>query len=203
VIASRQDYRRYLAADLASHGLSRWRFGDALRNPEVRFQRLLRRLEYLENCRGGPLGRCVASVVRLRYKRLSLLLGFTVPRNAFGPGLSIAHYGSIVVNGNARIGRNCRIHSDVNIGEANGGAPTIGDDVYIGPGAKIFGAITIGDGVAIGANAVVNRDVPSGVTVGGIPAKVISQHGSRDLIIDGCAAAGIDAPPAGERAYAA
>jgi serine O-acetyltransferase len=202
VIASRQEYRRYLAADLASHGLSRWRFKDAFRNPEVRFQRLLRRLEYLENCRRDPLGRCLASVVRLRYKRLSILLGFTFPRNAFGPGLSIAHYGSIVVNGNARIGRNCRIHSDVNIGETNGGAPTIGDDAYIGPGAKIFGAITIGDGVAIGANAVVNRDVPSGVTIGGVPAKVISQRGSRDLIIDGCAAAGID-PPQGRRAYAA
>jgi len=61
--------------------------------------------------------------------------------------------------------------------------------VYIGPGAKIFGAITIGDGAAIGANAVVHRDVSPGVTVGGVPARVISDKGSRDLFVDACAVA--------------
>jgi serine O-acetyltransferase len=190
-ITSKDDYRRYLAADLASHGLARWRRRDGMRQTELSFQRLLRRLEYLENCRRDPVGRVLAVIARWRYKRRSVLLGFTIPRNAFGPGLSIAHYGSIVVNGNARIGRNCRIHSDVNIGEANGLAPLIGNNVYIGPGAKIFGPIRIGDGVAIGANAVVNRDVPSGVSVGGIPARVISQRGSKALVIDGCSAAGL------------
>jgi serine O-acetyltransferase len=77
----------------------------------------------------------------------------------------------------------------VNIGEANDGAPMIGDNVYIGPGAKIFGAITIGDGVAIGANAVVHRDVSPGVTVGGVPARVISEKGSQGLVVDACAVA--------------
>jgi len=62
----------------------------------------------------------------------------------------------------------------------------IGDNVYIGPGAKIFGAITIGDGVAIGANAVVHHDVSSGVTVGGVPARVISKKGSQGLVVDAC-----------------
>ncbi len=190
-IASKDDYRRYLAADLASHGLARWRRRDGMRQTELSFQRLLRRLEYLENCRRDPVGRILGAITAWRYKRRSVLLGFTIPRNVFGPGLSIAHYGSIVVNGNARIGRNCRLHSDVNIGEANGLAPLIGNNVYIGPGAKIFGPIRIGDGVAIGANAVVNRDVPSGVSVGGIPARVISQHGSKALVIDGCSAAGL------------
>lgn len=130
-------------------------------------------------------------IAHVRYNRRSILLGFTIPLNAFGPGLSIAHYGSIVVNGNAKIGRNCRIHSDVNIGETGGGAPTIGDNVYIGPGAKIFGPITVGDHVAVGANAVVNTDVPSNVSVGGIPATVISEKGSEGLLVDGCAAAGL------------
>jgi serine O-acetyltransferase len=191
VIASKHDYHRYLAADLASHRVDRWRRGDAFRHPELHFQRLLRRREYLENCRRDPVGRVLAVLAQVRYKRRSILLGFTFPLNAFGPGLSIAHYGSVVVNGNAKIGRNCRIHSDVNIGEAQGRAPTIGDDVYIGPGAKIFGPITIGDRVAIGANAVVNSDVPSDVTVGGIPARVISDKGSEGLIVDGCAVARI------------
>jgi hypothetical protein len=56
------------------------------------FQRLLRRLEYLENCRRDPVGRVLTAIAVWRYKRRSILLGFTIPRNAFGPGLSIAHY---------------------------------------------------------------------------------------------------------------
>ena len=49
--------------------------------------------------------------------------------------------------------------------EIGGGAPTIGDNVYIGPGAKIFGAIHIGNNVRIGANCVVFEDVPDNATV--------------------------------------
>jgi len=112
-------------------------------------------------------------------------LGFTIPRNVFGPGLSIAHWGSIVVHPDVRVGNNCRIHSAVNIGVFNGKSPTIGNNVYIAPGAKLFGGITIGDNVTIGANAVVNKDVPSNVTVGGIPAKIISKKDSSGLIVKG------------------
>lgn len=49
-----------------------------------------------------------------------------------------------------------------------GGAPTIGNNVYIGAGAKILGNIKIGNDVKIGANAVVTKDVPDGSTVVGI-----------------------------------
>jgi len=77
------------------------------------------------------------------------------------------------------IGENCRIHPSTSIGDYNG-APTIGNNVYIGPGAKLFGNISVGNNVAIGANAVVNADVPTNVTVGGIPAKIISQKSSLD-----------------------
>lgn len=111
--------------------------------------------------------------------------GFSIPCDVIGPGLSIVHYGTIVISQGCKIGSNCRIHAGVNIG-ANGGefeAARIGNNVYIGPGAKIIGKIDIGDGVVIGANAVVNKDVPSGVTVGGIPAKVISNNNSDNHLI--------------------
>ena len=60
----------------------------------------------------------------------------------------------------------------------NGKAPTIGDNCFIGPGAKLFGDIKIGDNVAIGANAVVNKDFGDNVTIAGVPAKVVSKKGT-------------------------
>ena len=100
-------------------------------------------------------------------------LGFSIPLNVFGSGLSIAHVGPIVVSPYARIGRNCRIHVGVNIGTRAGvpdEAPTIGDDVYIGPGAKLFGPIEVADRIAARANAVVNKSFTEpGVSVGGVP----------------------------------
>ena len=54
----------------------------------------------------------------------------------------------------------------------------IGDNVYIGPGAKIFGNIRIGSNVAIGANCVVNEDIPDDAVVVGILGRVISYNGS-------------------------
>ena len=116
-------------------------------------------------------------------ERYGLKLGFTIPANVFGPGLCLGHAGTIIVNEHCKIGSNCRIQAGVNIGNSAplgedwvpNNTPTIGNNVYIGPGAKLFGKITIGDNVAIGANAVVNKDVPDNVTVAGVPAKIVSQ----------------------------
>ena len=80
------------------------------------------------------------------------------------------------MNSASKIGKNCCIMNNVNIG-ANGGsskAPVIGDNVYIGPGAVIYGDIIIADGCYIGANAVVNKsfcDVNS--IIAGVPAKIV------------------------------
>lgn len=108
-------------------------------------------------------------------------LGFSIPINVFGPGLSIPHYGTIVVNKATQVGKNCRLHEGVNIGATNGSAaaPKIGDNVFIGSGAKIIGDISIADDVAIGANAVVVTSITEkGVTYGGVPAKKISSNNS-------------------------
>lgn len=183
MIKSKEEYKLYVAADLAAHYQSRYRWWFQFNRPLIYFQRLLRKAEYYENCRKDLLG-CLY-LVRLKFKlmRLATNLGFTIPRHVFGPGLSIAHWGSIVVHPDVRVGKNCRIHSAVNIGIFDGKCPTIGDNVYIGPGAKIFGGIRIGDNVTIGANAVVNRDVPDNVTVAGIPARIISQKDSSKLVM--------------------
>ena len=121
-------------------------------------------------------------IEKFRFHRLSIKLGFSIPINVFGPGLAIVHYGTIVVANGAKIGANCRIHEGVTIGATNGSskAAIIGDNVFIGSGAKIIGEVRISSNVAIAANAVVVRDVicENGCTVGGVPAKIISSNNS-------------------------
>jgi serine O-acetyltransferase len=98
----------------------------------------------------------------------------------------IGHFGGIIVNPDAIIGKNCNISHQVTIGITRRGErrgyPTIGDNVFIGPGAKIIGGVNIGDNVAIGANCVVTKDAPPNTVVVGIPGKVISLSGSQGYI---------------------
>lgn len=166
---------RFLQSDLSSFNLTEWKFRYQITHETLSFQRLLRKVEYYTNCRAGLLSRIYLLFIKYRFKKKSIQLGLSIPYNVFDEGLSIAHYGSVVVSGKAKVGKNCRIHSATNIGVYNGKAPDIGDNVYIAPGVKIYGDIKIGDNVTIGANAVVNKDVPDNVVVAGVPAKIISR----------------------------
>jgi len=180
MIRTKEDYLAYVQADRIALGvegrLSEWLFDDVWR-----FQRRLRKTEYLVNTHRGWLRRKWAT---WRYMSLGRTLGFSIPINTFGPGLSIAHRGTIVVNSKARIGANCRLHVCVNIGESTepGSTPVLGDNCYIAPGVKIFGRIVIGHDTALGANAVVNKNFPEGhVTLAGAPARVVNRRGSTGM----------------------
>jgi serine O-acetyltransferase len=121
--------------------------------------------------------------VRFMRRHYMYKFGLYIPAATnIGPGLFIGHVGGIVVSVKAVIGKNCNISQGVTIGvsyhDGKAGYPVIGDNVYIGPGAKIFGNIKIGNNVAIGANAVVNKDAPDNAVVVGVPSKVISLKGS-------------------------
>lgn len=97
-------------------------------------------------------------------------------RAQIGPGLTIAHYGYIIVPSNAVIGKNCSLRPGIVFGKkltAETGGPVVGDDVNIGVGTSIIGDVKIGDRVVIGANSVVTRDVPSDCVIAGAPARVI------------------------------
>ena len=185
VIKSKEDYKLFVTSDLSSLGVTSRRNWLNL-NEIVTFQIRLRRLELALNCSRNPI-RIVFR--KYLYKRIAIRLGISISPNTFGPGLSIAHRGTIVVNGGARIGANCRLHTGVNIGTEAGksdAAPTIGDNCYIAPGAKIFGPIHIGSNSVIGANAVVNKSFPEGnQSIAGIPAAVISEKSSAGLLIKG------------------
>ncbi len=181
-ISSRTEYLEYLQTDLSCGGHPRWRWHYRYRYDVMWFLRILRNVEYLTNCGRGPIDKARLLAAKWMLRRQGRYLGLEIPANVFGPGLVIVHPCGIVVSSRARIGRQCRIHAGVNIGEHRGKTPVLGDRVYLGPGAKIVGGVTIGDRSVVGANAVVTRDVPPGVTVGGVPARVISEQDSSYII---------------------
>lgn len=139
-------------------------------------------------CEGAALTRwTLLPWAWLLWQRQRIRFGMDVHyRTEIGPGLYIGHFGTLVVNSAAHIGRDCNLSHDVTIGQLNrgprAGVPTLGDRVYVGPGARILGAVRIGDDAVIGANAVVVDDVPAGAVVGGIPARVLSHAGSAGYV---------------------
>jgi len=125
---------------------------------------LLHRVAHWFKANGVPaLGPAVARLNQL-------LTGVEIgPGAVIGPGLRISHGHGIVVGGYARLGANAMLLHQVTIGSPDPSRveamPTIGDNVFLGAGAKVIGAITLGDDVFVGVNAVVAEDVPSGSRV--------------------------------------
>ena len=181
MIQSKQDYRYYLERDRVASGIPpmkgvKAKIRQALfPSYEWQFLKALRRLEYCENVGKHGVGGVIRWVLaKHRFRRISVKLGYSIPNNVFGPGLSLPHRGNIIVNPHTTIGENCRIHVGVNIGAHHDKAPRIGNNVYIGPGAIIFGDIEIADNISIGANATVNKSfTEQNTVVAGTPAKVV------------------------------
>jgi len=110
---------------------------------------------------------------RLMLKRYSYKYGFQIsPGTDIGGGLMISHFGPIVVNRNAKIGKNCNFSHCITIGKANRGKlkgyPKIGDKVWIGANSVIVGNISIGSNVLIAPCSYINFDVPdNSLIIGG------------------------------------
>ncbi|ACD90880.1 MAG: serine acetyltransferase [Chlorobium limicola] len=116
-------------------------------------------------------------IYKLLYKTVQILTGIELPCEVpVGKNFRIDHFGDIIISGYARFGDNCIIRNGVTVGLKNieeKAAPSIGNNVNIGTGAKLLGNITIGDNVDIGANAVVITSIPDNSLAVGIPAKII------------------------------
>ena len=130
-----------------------WKFREKIVNPEITIPKILKyiMLFYIKRCdafNNASLGTEINCGAKFG----------NIPK--FPHGL----YG-IIISKNTKLGYNCTIFHQVTIGQGKNGAPTIGNNCYIGAGAKIVGDITIGDNVNIGANCIVVEDIPDNSTV--------------------------------------
>ncbi len=96
----------------------------------------------------------------------------------FGPGFVLIHSQGVVINGSVRGGSRVYVEHQVTIGAEQDVSPVLGDDVFLGAGAKVIGSVRIGSRARVGANAVVVHDVPEGATVVGIPARIVRMRGN-------------------------
>lgn len=142
-----------------------------------KYIKILRKTEYYyNNMKKSLIYKLLYFLYRRRKNRWGIKLGIDIWENSFETGLIIHHPGNIVINGHARIGKNCSLHGNNCIG--NNGftteTPVIGNNVDIGFGASIIGNVTIADNVKIGAGAVVVKSCnKEGATLVGIPAREV------------------------------
>lgn len=176
MIKSKSDFQFYLTEDAKANQRNSVKakfLGDEIWKYIV----CLRKTEYYKNCNK----RIRYLISKFKLHSLSIKLGFQIPINTCGYGLSLPHYGTVIIANNAKIGNYCRIHEGVTIGSTNGddAAAIIGDRVFIASGAKIIGKISIANDCAIGSNAVVVKSIcEEGTTWGGVPVRKISDNDS-------------------------
>lgn len=168
---------RIIKADLYRHGgLSGIKgFLKGLRIPRFRYMYIFRKIS--ESKKYSPKW-LFFTLLKTRY---TYKYGFQIPSTTeIGEGFYIGHFGTVVINCRAKIGKNCNVAHGVTIGQANRGKhkgyPTIGNKVWIGTGSVIVGNIQIGSNVLIAPNSFVNVDIPDNSLVFGNPCKIVSKE---------------------------
>ncbi|MBH1958069.1 serine O-acetyltransferase [Polaromonas sp.] len=104
------------------------------------------------------------------------------PGASIGMRFFIDHGAGVVIGETAEIGNDVTLYHGVTLGGTSWSAgkrhPTLGNQVVVGAGAKILGPILVGNRARIAANSVVIEEVPAGVTVVGIPGRVVTPRRS-------------------------
>ncbi|OCB76544.1 serine O-acetyltransferase [Flavobacterium crassostreae] len=160
-----------ILSDYKRHGIGHLSFKILLKtfvlmpNPGLKFMTIFRLTQYYR-----IHNRILFYGFFVWLQRLKVKYGLDISyRTKIGNGFYIGHFGGVVIHGDTIIGNHCNISQGVTLGVSNygqnKGVPTLGDRVFVGPGACIFGNITIGNHTTIGANAVVTKTIPSHVTV--------------------------------------
>lgn len=185
MIKTKKDLRFYLREDANRNGVnSRLKYWITMYMGQenacaYRYIKCMRFLEYHINNSSKVWNKICSYVYKVKLMRLGRRYGIQISPNTCGYGLRLMHLsggGGILLN-IKKAGNYCGFNAGVLLGNIGSqeNRPILGNHVAFGPGAKAFGNITIGDNVFVAPNAVVTKDVPSNVIVGGIPAKIIKE----------------------------
>ena len=129
------------------------------------------------------LGLLLRIIARLLHMCIMVVCGINIqPYSNIGRGFAIHNFSCIFVLVE-RAGDNLTLNQGVTVGNARQQASIIlGNNVYVGSGAKVLGEITLGDNVVIAANSLVLNDVPDNCTVAGVPARIISREAKSEYL---------------------
>lgn len=134
--------------------------------------------EYLEIARKIPQSKGLyKQYLKIKYRKIGNLRGLGIENyNNLGKNFHLPHGINIIINEHAVVGNNCTVYQGVTIGVIyegkKSGAPTIEDNVTIGPNAVVVGNVTIGHDSVIAGNSFVNIDIPPYSIVIGNPAVI-------------------------------
>ena len=185
MIVSKQQRKRYLEEErniyLPCDRKIEWILTADNNYKIYQYVRLLRYTEYHYNNRQNIVHKLLYAWYRRKKNILGRKLGIEMWENTFDSGLQIYHCGNIVVNGGARIGKNCKLHGSNCIGN-NGKSldnPIIGNNVRLGVGAKVIGGVQLADNITVAAGAVVIHScMTPGAVLAGVPAKCVKINNS-------------------------
>lgn len=184
MIQNKQDLKLYLREDLKAIG-----YGNKYLKPQYpwtlcllykhaflwHFLKHLRYEEYHTNVMKGTMNKIQA----FRHSFLRRWYGMFLPDleillNTIGYGTKFVHYGKIVIATRARLGNYCWLYPGICVGAGStNDVPIIGDHVFIGMNAGIYGGVKVKKNAFIAPNAVVTHDVEAGTIVAGVPAKTL------------------------------
>lgn len=174
MIQTRKELKFYIQSDRIMAGYEELPFIQKVKHklispPILSYLKHMRCCSFYKHHR-GVICKLLFTYHFLRYKKLGLKLGFSIGYDAFGYGLHIPHYGTIVVNNDSTIGNYCVLHTSICIG---GAGKIIGNGLYVGSGAMIMGAIKLGNGVSVASQSLVNKDFLSdNILLTGTPAYI-------------------------------
>ena len=179
MIKSKKELYEYLKADSQNFKLQklsflkRW-YRSLYRNPiseQKYIWKYIKQMRYVEyydyKIKENKLFRIPYLLHLSKLRKASHITGFQIPPHTCGKGLTIWHWGPIIINGGAKIGENCTLYPGVLIGhkQVGGDNAVVGNNVFIGSGTKIIGSVKIGNNVTIGQNCVIVKDIKDNTTV--------------------------------------
>lgn len=178
LIKDKKDLKEWIEYETRKHGKRSYLNFLEITEKQVLIKHiiLLRKTEYHYN----KNNKLLYYFYKVRLLRFQNKYSMHIPINTCGKGLKIMHVGPVLINGNARIGKDVSIHINTAIAAKgiNDLAPKIDDNCVIGVGSVILGDVYIAKNVAVGANAVVTKSIfEEDIAIAGMPAKKVSENG--------------------------